>query len=88
MKLGPQNPFHVISAYRSPLTNAKLRRRSRKVAKNSYHMKGMAVDIRLPLRRWINMADLGWFSGETHVHRTLDELPTAMLAPGWKRTLF
>jgi hypothetical protein len=26
------------------------------------------------------MAERGWFSGDTHVHRTLEELPTAMLA--------
>jgi uncharacterized protein YcbK (DUF882 family) len=41
-------PVHVISGYRSPKTNAMLARRSRKVAKNSYHMKGMAIDLRLP----------------------------------------
>lgn len=33
-----------------------------------------------PLRRWINMADRGWYSGETHLHRTLDELRTVVLA--------
>jgi hypothetical protein len=32
------------------------------------------------LQRWINMAALGWYSGETHVHRTLAELPNVMLA--------
>jgi hypothetical protein len=36
--------------------------------------------VEVKLRRWINMADLGWYSGDTHVHRSLDELPTAMLA--------
>lgn len=43
-------PFEVISGYRSPATNAELRRKSRAVAKNSYHMRGMAIDIRLPGR--------------------------------------
>ena len=43
-------PFEVISGYRSPATNAALRRKSRAVAKNSYHMRGMAIDIRLPGR--------------------------------------
>lgn len=38
-------PFEVVSGYRSPKTNAMLRGNSRGVAKNSYHMKGMAVDI-------------------------------------------
>lgn len=36
--------------------------------------------VRLELRRWINMAERGWYSGDTHVHRTLDELPNLMLA--------
>lgn len=44
-------PVHVISGYRSPETNAMLARRSGKVAKNSYHVKGMAIDLRLPGRR-------------------------------------
>jgi len=34
----------------------------------------------LPLRRWINLAEHGWFSGETHVHRTLEELQNIVLA--------
>ncbi|MEX2560039.1 MAG: CehA/McbA family metallohydrolase, partial [Pirellulales bacterium] len=38
------------------------------------------VDLSIKLRRWINLEQLGWYSGETHVHRTLDELPTLMLA--------
>ena len=37
-------------------------------------------EIILSLKRWINMAERGWYSGETHVHRTVDELPTLMLA--------
>lgn len=40
-------PFDVLSAYRSPETNAMLRRTSWGVARNSLHMQGMAVDIRL-----------------------------------------
>ena len=48
IKLKPEKPFHVISGYRSPETNAKLRKRDKGVAKNSYHIQGKAVDIRLP----------------------------------------
>ncbi len=40
-------PFQVISGYRSPVTNAMLRRRSEGVAANSLHMVGQAIDIRL-----------------------------------------
>ncbi|MCZ6860482.1 MAG: DUF882 domain-containing protein [Alphaproteobacteria bacterium] len=43
-------PFHLISGYRSPGTNAMLRRRGRGVAKRSLHMSGLAADIRLPGR--------------------------------------
>ncbi|MBI3469352.1 MAG: hypothetical protein HY000_40640, partial [Planctomycetes bacterium] len=38
------------------------------------------VSLRLPLRRWIDMAARGWYSGETHLHRTLDELRTVVAA--------
>ena len=51
LQLNPHQPIHVISGYRSPETNAMLRRRSRRVAKDSLHMRGMAVDIRMPDRR-------------------------------------
>jgi uncharacterized protein YcbK (DUF882 family) len=43
-------PIHVISGYRSPKTNAMLAARSGGVAKNSYHLHGMAIDLRLPDR--------------------------------------
>ena len=42
-----QAAFQVISGYRSPATNAKLAALSGGVARRSYHMKGMAVDIAL-----------------------------------------
>jgi uncharacterized protein YcbK (DUF882 family) len=46
-QLGSHAPFEIISAYRSPSTNAMLRANSDGVAKNSYHLKAMAIDIRL-----------------------------------------
>jgi uncharacterized protein YcbK (DUF882 family) len=39
--------FEIISAYRSPQTNAMLRKSSSEVAKKSLHMDGKAVDVRL-----------------------------------------
>ncbi len=45
---GSRAPFHVISAYRSPKTNERLRNSGRGVAKRSLHMQGKAIDIRLP----------------------------------------
>lgn len=47
-KVGACKPFHVISGYRSPKTNNKLRGKSGGVAKRSLHMQGKAIDIRLP----------------------------------------
>jgi hypothetical protein len=38
------------------------------------------VELTIRLRRWIDMARLGWYSGDTHTHRTLAELPNVMLA--------
>jgi len=48
--LGTQEPFHVISGYRSPATNALLASRSGGVGKRSFHMRGMAIDMSLPGR--------------------------------------
>lgn len=39
--------MEVMSGYRSPQTNAMLRRETRGVAKNSMHLYGKAVDIRI-----------------------------------------
>lgn len=40
--------FDIVSAYRSKKTNQMLRERSSKVATYSLHMRGRAIDIRLP----------------------------------------
>jgi uncharacterized protein YcbK (DUF882 family) len=40
-------PYQVISGYRSPRTNAALRSRSSGVAEHSLHMEGRAIDVRL-----------------------------------------
>lgn len=45
--LGVNKPIRVVSAYRSPETNANLRRHSRGVARHSLHMEGKAIDIRM-----------------------------------------
>jgi uncharacterized protein YcbK (DUF882 family) len=41
---GSSQPIDVLSGYRSPHTNAILRRRSRQVARYSQHMEGKAID--------------------------------------------
>lgn len=46
--LNVEQDFNVISGYRSPKTNEMLASKSSGVAKKSYHMKGMAMDIAIP----------------------------------------
>ncbi len=43
-----KQPIQIISAYRSPATNAMLRRRSSGVARHSQHMLGHAMDMYIP----------------------------------------
>jgi uncharacterized protein YcbK (DUF882 family) len=70
-------PFEVISAYRSPQTNAALRRRSNAVAEHSMHMEGRAIDIRLrgfPTMRLRDLAinlhrgGVGFYGASDFVH--------------------
>jgi uncharacterized protein YcbK (DUF882 family) len=46
-ELGGDGTYEVISAFRSPKTNEMLRGRSSGVAKNSQHLLGKAIDLRL-----------------------------------------
>jgi len=50
LRVGIDKKFNIVSGYRTPQTNAWLRHQlgGRNVAKNSYHMKGQAVDIYVP----------------------------------------
>ena len=41
---------------------------------------GQTMKIEVELERWIDMAKLGWYSGDMHVHRNLDEMDSIMLA--------
>lgn len=70
-------PYLLLSGYRSPETNAMLRSRSRGVAKNSLHMKGQAADLRLKTRTVSQMASaaqscsaggVGTYNGSNFVH--------------------
>jgi uncharacterized protein YcbK (DUF882 family) len=55
---GSNGVYEVISGYRSPRTNAHLRQRSPKVAKDSLHMQGKAIDIRLTDVRTRELRDI------------------------------
>ncbi|HQV89025.1 MAG TPA: DUF882 domain-containing protein [Nitrosomonas sp.] len=76
-KLGTRQEFHVISAYRSPATNAKLAEQNGGVAKNSMHTHGKAIDIRLPGRKLsdlrtaalsLQMGGVGYYPASNFVH--------------------
>ena len=54
-RTGARGAYHVISGYRSPATNAWLRRHSDGVARDSLHTHARAIDIRL---NGIALADL------------------------------
>jgi uncharacterized protein YcbK (DUF882 family) len=47
-QLNDGEPFYLISGYRTPETNAFLRKHKKGVSKTSFHMYGKAADIRLP----------------------------------------
>ena len=49
-------PYLLLSGYRSPATNSMLASRNRGVASNSYHIRGMAADLRLSSRSTVQMA--------------------------------
>ena len=54
-RLGVDPVFSVISGYRSPQTNERLRERSSGVARHSLHLEGRAIDVRL---EGVDCADL------------------------------
>ncbi|HGG03894.1 MAG TPA: DUF882 domain-containing protein [Aliiroseovarius sp.] len=75
--LDVNEPYMMLSGYRSPQTNAMLRRRSRGVAKNSLHVKGQANDLRLKNRtvnqifraaKACNAGGVGKYTGSNFVH--------------------
>jgi uncharacterized protein YcbK (DUF882 family) len=74
---GCDAPFHVISGYRSPKTNAALRQRSEGVAAGSLHMKGQAIDIRpidVPLAKLrasalaLRAGGVGYYPSSNFIH--------------------
>lgn len=75
--LDVNEPYMLLSGYRSPQTNAMLRSRSGGVAKNSLHMRGQAADLRLSSRNVGQLAKaaiacqgggVGRYSGSNFVH--------------------
>jgi uncharacterized protein YcbK (DUF882 family) len=71
---GNREPFEVISGYRSPATNAALRRVSHGVAEHSLHMQGRAIDVRLCGFPTVQLAQLSrqQLGGGTGFYRVSD----------------
>ncbi|MEM1387763.1 MAG: DUF882 domain-containing protein [Pseudomonadota bacterium] len=70
-------PYTLFSGYRSPATNAYLRKRTRGVARNSLHMQGQAADLHMLSRSVHQMASaaeacraggVGRYTGSKFVH--------------------
>lgn len=73
----PCSPINIISGYRSPRTNAALRKVTTGVARKSLHMQGRAIDIRIPgyettaLRQLaidFHSGGVGYYSKSNFVH--------------------
>jgi len=63
-KLNTSVPYQVVCGYRSQETNEELAAHSRGVAKNSYHMDGMAIDLRVPGRNLRQVRDVAMRLGK------------------------
>lgn len=88
--LDPSAPFHVLSGYRCPATNARLVKRLG-AARHSLHTEGKAIDLHLPGRKLstvrkaacaINSGGVGYYPRRNFVH--LDVGP----ARQWSHTTF
>jgi uncharacterized protein YcbK (DUF882 family) len=75
--LRTDQPFQVISGYRSPATNLKLASASTGVAKQSLHTRGMAIDIRVPevplaqvrdTAKSLGLGGVGYYPKDDFVH--------------------
>ncbi|MGH6819369.1 MAG: DUF882 domain-containing protein, partial [Methylocella sp.] len=74
---GATQPIVIVSAYRSPQTNAMLRRRSRGVAERSQHILGRAMDTSMPgmpmerireIGMRLQRGGVGWYPSSNFVH--------------------
>lgn len=80
---GRSEPYEVLSGYRCPKTNAMLREASGGVAKNSLHMTGQAIDLRMPgysttrirdLARNLKAGGVGYYAKSDFVHMDCGEI--------------
>ncbi|MFZ1202384.1 MAG: DUF882 domain-containing protein [Desulfobacterales bacterium] len=90
--LNLDEPFHVVSGYRCRKSNDLLRQSGRKAARNSYHLKGQAADIRLPdvhlasllkVAKVIKGGGVGYYPRDNFVH--VDVGPVRYWSPKSKK---
>jgi uncharacterized protein YcbK (DUF882 family) len=84
-RLDTNEPYEIISGYRSPETNAMLARTTRGVAAHSLHTVGMAVDVRVPGRRMqhvyaaarnLQLGGVGYYPRSDFVHLDVGRVRT------------
>jgi uncharacterized protein YcbK (DUF882 family) len=72
-----EGTYEVVSAFRSAQTNSMLRQQSRRVAKDSLHVRGRAIDVRLSGRETRRLRDaalslrqggVGYYARSNFVH--------------------
>lgn len=96
MVMAPDTPIELLSGYRSPETNANLSRTNKYVAKQSYHMRGQAADIRIPdmnshalelVAKTLQRGGVALYPDSGHVH--VDTGPTRgwEVVPGYEEGL-
>lgn len=82
---GQRRPLEILSGYRSPKTNAMLRKTTSGVAKKSLHMRGQAIDLRLEGFSTKRLRDIaislraggvGYYSKSNFVHMDTGDVRT------------
>lgn len=74
---GAGRPLVILSGYRTPSTNEMLARSNPDVARNSYHLRGMAIDLTIPgaptgnlwdLARSLGLGGVGYYPAQRFIH--------------------
>jgi uncharacterized protein YcbK (DUF882 family) len=75
--------FEILSGYRTPATNSRLRWSNSNVAKESYHMRGWAVDFRIAgvkgsaiceIAKTMQRGGVAYYPEDNHVHVDLGNI--------------
>lgn len=83
-EFGSTKPCEIISAYRCPKTNSMLRAQGNRVAKNSFHLTGKAIDFYVPKARLVDVRNflytqsakgVGYYPSAGFVHIDVGDRP-------------